>query len=167
MAEEVQIQGTGEKGKIRNPLGVIGLGFITLGIYTIVWYYKVNKEMAQIGQARGTEECGTNPTTSLLAIIPGAIIIVPPFVSMYNACKRLLATERVTGAPEGLEAPLLWLLLVFISPIGIYLFQRDLNKALESQAGGGAERPLQAPAQTAPPAAPEQPAGTQSPPPQP
>ena len=166
MAEEVQIQGSNERGKIRNPLGVIGLGFITLGIYTVVWYYKVNKEMAQIGQARGTEECGTSPTTSLLAIIPGALIIVPPFVSMYNACKRLLATERVTGAKEGLEAPLLWLLLIFIGPIGIYLFQRDLNRALESQAGGP-ERPLEAPAQTAPPAAPEQPAGAQSPPPQP
>jgi hypothetical protein len=59
------------------------------------------------------------------------------------------------------------LLLIFIGPIGIYLFQRDLNRALESQAGGGPEPPLEAPAQTAPPAAPEQPAGAQSPPPQP
>ena len=133
MAEEIQIQGSSYQGKIRNPLGVIALGFITLGIYTIVWYFKVNKEMAEVGQARGTEECGTNPTTSLLALIPGAFIIVPPFVSMYNACKRLSATERVTGAQAGMEPPLLWLILIFLSPIGLYLFQRNMNNALESQ----------------------------------
>ena len=133
MAEEIQIQGSNERGKLRNPLGVIGLGFITLGIYTIVWYFKVNKEMANVGQAKGTEECGTNPTTSLLALIPGFFIIVPPFVSMYNACKRLSATENVSGAQQGMEPPLLWLLMVFISPIGLYLFQSNLNKALQAQ----------------------------------
>ena len=133
MAEEIQIQGSNERGKLRNPLGVIGLGLITFGIYTIVWYFKVNKEMANVGQAKGTEECGTNPTTSLLALIPGALILVPPFVSMYNACKRLGATERVTGAQAGMEPPLLWLLLIFISPIGLYLFQSNLNKALQAQ----------------------------------
>lgn len=133
MAEEIQIQGSDQRGKLRNPLGVIGLGFITFGIYTIVWYFKVNKEMAGVGQAKGTEECGTNPTTSLLALIPGALIIVPPFVSMYNACKRLSATQGATGAQPGMEPPLLWLLLIFISPVGLYLFQSNLNKALEAQ----------------------------------
>ena len=31
MAEEIQISGTNEVGKIRNPLGVVGLSLITLG----------------------------------------------------------------------------------------------------------------------------------------
>ena len=91
MAEEVQIQGSSHIGKIRNPLGVIGLSIITIGIYYFFWYYKVNKEMAEIGQARGTEECGTNPGNSLLALIPGFLIIVPPYVSTYKSCKRLNA----------------------------------------------------------------------------
>ncbi len=166
MAEEIQIHGSGEIGKKRHPLGIIGLIIITLGIYFFVWYFKVNKELVAIGKARNTDECGDNPTTSLLALIPGFLIIVPPYVSFYNANKRLNAAERLTGRQEGIS-PVLMLVLYFIfSPIAVYLFQNNLNKVLEAQAGGGAGRPLEGPAQTAPPAAPEQPAGSQAAPPQ-
>lgn len=134
MAEEVQIQGTNEIGKIRNPLGIIGLAIITLGIYGIVWYYKVNKELAGIGQAKGTEECGTNPVTSVIAITLGAFILVPPFVSAYKFCTRLSAAERVTGTSQGMEPGLLFLLYVFLSPIAAYIAQSNMNKVLENQA---------------------------------
>jgi hypothetical protein len=135
MAEEVQIQGTPERGKVRNPLGVVGLTFITLGVYWWVWYYKINKEMAAIGRSHGTEECGTSPGTSLLAVTLGAFVIVPPFVSIYKTCARLRATERVTGTPEGMEPGLLFLLFVLIGPIGHYIAQSNLNKVLRQQAG--------------------------------
>ena len=166
MAEEIQIQGSGEIGKKRHPLGIIGLMLITIGIYFLVWYYKVNKEMAAIGQARNTKEAGDNPTISLLAILPGAFVIIPPYVSFYSASKRLNVTERLTGRPEGLSPVLMVILYFVFSPIAVYLFQNNLNKVLEAQARGGAERPLEAPSQTAPPAAPEQPAPGQAAPPQ-
>lgn len=135
MAEEIQIANTGELAKVRNPLGVLGLTLITFGIYYFVWYFKLNKEMATYGQANGTEEAGTSPGTSLLAITLGALVIVPSFVSTYRACKRLNTVEKLAGRPDGMDAGLLWLLLVFISPVGLYLFQLNLNKALEAQAG--------------------------------
>jgi hypothetical protein len=138
MAEEVQIQGTNEIAKIRNPLGIIGLAIITFGIYGLVWYYKVNKELANIGQARGTEECGTNPVTSILAVTLGALIIVPPFVSAYKFCTRLSAGERVTGTPPGMEPGLLFLLYIFLSPIAAYIAQSNMNKVVEAQARGTA-----------------------------
>ena len=133
MAEQIEIKGSAYQGKIRNPLGVVGLGIVTLGIYYFVWYFKVNKEMAELGQAKGTEECGTSPATSLMALLFGWIIIVPPFVSLYRSSKRLNASERVVGNPEGIEAPLLWLLFIFIGPVGHYLFQRNLNRVLQAQ----------------------------------
>jgi Domain of unknown function (DUF4234) len=133
MAEPVQIQGSSYQGKIRSPLGVVALGIVTLGIYYFVWYFKVNKEMAELGQAKGTEECGTSPGTSLVAILFGWILIVPPFVSLYRSCSRLNAGERAVGRPEGIEAPLLWLLFILIGPVGHYLFQRNLNRVLEAQ----------------------------------
>ena len=135
MAEQVEIEGGSHRGKIRNPLGVVALGLVTLGIYYLVWYFKVNKEMATLGAARGTDECGTSPGTSLIAILFGWILIVPPFVSLYRSCKRLNASEKAVGNPEGIEAPLLWLLFIFIGPVGHYLFQRNLNRVLEAQAG--------------------------------
>ncbi len=135
MADLVPIKGTQDEGKIRNPLAVIGLSIITFGIYYFVWYYKVNKEMAEIGKANNTEELGTNPGTSVLAATLGALVIVPAVISIYNSTKRLNATARVTGAPAAMDPPLLFLLLLFIGPVGIYFFQTAQNKALESQAG--------------------------------
>jgi hypothetical protein len=136
MAEEVQIQGSNERGKIRNPLGVIGLSLITLGIYSIFWYYFVNKELAEIGKAHNTDECGTSPGTSVLAITLGVFILVPPFVSIYNTTKRLAAAERLTGTPQGMEPGLLFILWIFLSPVAQYILQSNLNKVLQSQAGG-------------------------------
>ena len=100
MAEEIQISGTNDVGKIRNPLGVLGLSLITLGIYTIFWYYFTQKELAEMGRTRNTEELGTSPGTSVLAITLGALIIVPPFVSTYHATKRLGSAEGATGLPN-------------------------------------------------------------------
>ena len=43
MAETVTIEG--QPYLKRNPLGVLGLSFMTLGIYFLYWYYKVNDEL--------------------------------------------------------------------------------------------------------------------------
>jgi hypothetical protein len=42
MATTVSIDG--QVYKRRSPLGVIGLSLITIGIYGLYWYYKVNDE---------------------------------------------------------------------------------------------------------------------------
>ena len=141
MAEPVQITGTQYEGKIRNPLGVIGLALITLGIYGLFWYFYVNKEMAEMGRARNTEELGTSPATSLMAVLFGWIIIVPPFVSTFKTCKRLNNAEAAVGREQGMEAPLLWLIYIFVWPIGAYILQSNLNKVLETQAGQSAGTP--------------------------
>lgn len=154
MAEDVQIHGSNQPGKIRNPLGVIGLTLITFGIYGIVWYYKTNKELAEIGRARNTQECGTAPGTSVLAVTLGVFILVPPFVSMYNFCKRLNAAERLTGAPQGMEPGLLFVIFLFVSPVGFYLAQSSLNKVLGAQAGAMPAMAAPAPAEM-PAAAPQ------------
>lgn len=136
MAEVVQIKGSNELGKIRNPLGVVGLALITLGIYFIVWYYKVNKELAEIGRAHNSDEAGTSPVTSLLAVTLGALVIVPAFVSIYKTWARKQAAARLTGGPEGMEPGLGFLLSILIGPVGHYLLQSDMNKILQHQAGG-------------------------------
>ena len=165
MAEELLITGTPATAKIRNPLGVIGLTFITLGIYYIFWYYFVNREMKDLGESRGTDECGDSPGTSVVAITFGAFIIVPPFVSHYNAFKRMNAASRLTGAGDGFDAGLGLLLWIFLSPVAVYLFQMNLNKVWEAQRGAVAaaavaaiETPPQAAAPAAEPAAPAEPA---------
>ena len=53
--------------KIRNPLGVIGLSLITLGIYFFFWWYYVNREMRELGKTRGVD-LGQKPSNSVWAV---------------------------------------------------------------------------------------------------
>lgn len=147
MAEPVQIAGSDYWGKIRNPLGIIGLALITLGIYWFFWYYYLNKELAEMGKARNTDELGTSPGTSVLAVTLGALILVPPFVSIYRTWERKCKAEDATGQ-VGMEAGLGFLLTILIGPIGMYILQSNLNKVLQTQAAAGSSLP---PAPAAPP----------------
>jgi hypothetical protein len=147
MAEVVPIQGASSTAKVRNPLGVVALGFVTLGIYFWFWYYFVNREMRDLGEAHGTTECGTSPGTSLLAVTLGALIIVPPFISIYKSFKRMNEASRLTGAGDGFDAGLGILLWIFLSPIAMYLFQLNLNKVWNAQDGATAAVAAPAPAQ--------------------
>ena len=133
MAQEIEIRGANAVGKVRGPINVILLSFVTFGIYFYVWYFKTNKELAKLGTAKGTDELGTSPGTSLLAMTLGLFLIVPPFISLFHTWKRLNAATKLTGV-DGTEAGLGFLLALFISPIGVYLFQTDMNKVLEAQA---------------------------------
>jgi hypothetical protein len=157
MAEEVAIAGTNEFAKKRNPLGVFGLTLITIGIYHLFWWYYVNKEMVELGRAKGTGELGDSPGTSLLALIPGFLIIVPPLVSYYRGVQRMQAAARLTGA----EPANGWIALIIFFVIGFafapYL-QSCLNKVWDAQAGGGAAAAIPAAGEQPVPAQPQAPA---------
>jgi hypothetical protein len=138
LAQEVTIQGTSSTAKIRHPLGILGLMLITVGIYGFFWYYFVNRELKDFGEAHGTDECGTSPVTSLIAISLGALIIIPPFISIFKSFKRMNAASEISGAGDGFDAGLGLLLWIFISPISIYLYQLNLNKVWETQSSPAA-----------------------------
>jgi hypothetical protein len=71
---------TGRMGKARNIFLVwLAWPLITLGIYRIVWWYKINREARDLD-----ERIIVSPGLSALAITLGAFIIVPPFVSVYK-----------------------------------------------------------------------------------
>src|SRR3954454_3910103 len=97
MAAEVQIADTGSTAKTRDPLGVALLTLVTLGVYFFVWYYKVNREMSELGRARGTDELGDSPGNSLLAVTLGALIIVPAIVSIDYTFQHTQAAARRMG----------------------------------------------------------------------
>jgi heme/copper-type cytochrome/quinol oxidase subunit 2 len=134
MAQAIAIRGSNYSGKDRNPLGVIGLSLITLGIYGIFHYYYVNKELAELGKARGTTELGENPMMSVLAIVPGAILIVPAFVSVWNTWQRQSKARQMFGVQAGIDPVPGFLLHVFIGVVGVWFLQAGQNGVLEAQA---------------------------------
>ena len=110
MAETVTIQG--QSYLKRNPLGVLGLSLITLGIYGLYWYYKVNEEIL-----RYTGDQTISPSRSLLAVIPGFLLIVPPFIAYYNTSNHVVQMQQQRGIQSQISPALV-----------VILAHRDLDR---------------------------------------
>src|SRR6266508_4436452 len=108
MAERVQVRGVDVK--IRTVWAPLVLILVTLGIYYLVWYYKINRELRDYGRAAG-RPLGDSPGTSVLAISVGWLILVPPFVSWFNTFGRIRDAEEIAGVTG--ERTNVWLGLAF------------------------------------------------------
>jgi Domain of unknown function (DUF4234) len=134
MGQELQIAGAGTTAKVRNPVAVAIFAVITLGIYLVCWWYFINRELADLGRAKGTAELGDSPARSTLALFPGALLIVPALWTTVTTFRRVQAAQRLTG-----QTPINgWLGLVLylvISPAMYAYMQSGLNGVWKSQTG--------------------------------
>jgi len=155
MAETVMIDG--QRYLKRNPLGVVGLSFITIGIYFFYWYYKINDEIRLIERDESI-----SPMRSLMAMIFGWIIIVPPFIAMWNTATHVQKLEGRLDIQQRLEPALtLVIMLVVLIANGAYI-QEHLNRAWDAasmRGTAGAPPPAPPAAGAPPPAPPPPPAG--------
>jgi mannose/fructose/N-acetylgalactosamine-specific phosphotransferase system component IIC len=121
MAETVTIEG--QSYLKRNPLGVLGLTVITLGIYFLYWFWKINDELRLYKRDESI-----SPTRSLMAMLFGWLIIVPPFIAMYNTSKHVQDAEQRLGVQPQLE-PALTIVFLLIVAIGNTIYvQEHLNR---------------------------------------
>jgi Domain of unknown function (DUF4234) len=131
LAYEMNIPDSDQKVKVRNPWAVALLPFITLGIYHLVWWYKINKELKAFGESRGYD-LGRSPTNSLLALFPGFIIIVPPLVSYWRGTKRVQGASALANR-EPVNGWIALVLYLFISPAMFAYLQVSLNHVWEQE----------------------------------
>jgi hypothetical protein len=128
MAETVTIEG--KQYPKRNPLGVLALTFITLGIYGLYWYYKINDEIRTF-----TKDDTISPVRSLMAILFGWLIIVPPFIAVWNTANHVLKMEEQVGIQNQISPALTIVLLLVLSiALGIYV-QEHLNRVWDKASG--------------------------------
>ena len=121
MAETVTIGG--QSYLKRNPLAVLGLSVITLGIYFFYWFWKINDELRLYKRDESI-----SPTRSLMAMLFGWLIIVPPFIAMYNTSKHVQDAEQRLGVQPQLE-PALTIVFLLIVAIGNTIYvQEHLNR---------------------------------------
>lgn len=137
MAQSVQIAPGAGSAKVRNPWAVIGLALITLGIYYVFWYYFINREMRDFGNANGVD-LGQSPGTSVVAVTLGAFIIVPPFVSIWKTGRRMEGAQQTAGVSGG-SGPLWFVLHIIpiVSLLAPVYMQVELNKAWHAVADRG------------------------------
>jgi len=143
MAQEVEF-GRGGTGKIRSFWVGLGLAILTLSIYYFCWYYFVNDELKDIGIAEDDQNLAqSSPAQSVLAVLIGGWLIVPPLLSVYNYGQRIKRAQRLTGVERHQQInPTVAFLLYFpggilIIPALIHYWYvtKHQNTALRAAAG--------------------------------
>jgi len=109
--------------KRRNPVGVwLGLPLITLGIYTLVWYYKIHREMAEFDRRRNVPVAGP-----VLVLIFLGWTFIAPLISIYNTGGRIANAQQAAGRPRTCSGAV-GLLLMFVFGLGTLYYQVELNR---------------------------------------
>ncbi len=93
----------------RNPIMVILLSIITLGIYCIYWLVTTKIQMNTKG-----------------AQIPTAWLLIIPLVNIYWLWKFSEGVEFVTN--KGMQTVIAFLLLWLLDILGAAIIQNELNK---------------------------------------
>jgi uncharacterized protein DUF4234 len=126
---------SGTIAKLRSPVLVAVFTIITFGIYQIVWWYQVNREMAEHGRALGRDDLGDDPAASTLALFPGAMVVVPAIWTTVTTFQRIQNAQRLHR-----RIPLNgWLGLVLglvFSPALLAYMQSGLNSAWSAATPG-------------------------------
>ena len=180
MAHELQIRGSQDHVKVRSPWAAALLPIVTIGIYHLVWWYRINCELRDYGRAKGYD-LGQNPTNSLLALFPGGIVVVPALVSYWRGTKRVQGAARL-GGKEPVNGWVALILYLVLAPAFWAYLQVALNDLWRSEADplpGESlppapedpmprrmeQEPQSAESQEPPPPAPQDPGGEEPPPP--
>ena len=99
-------------GKDRSPGAVLGLSIITLGIYFLVWYYKINNEIR-----RHDPDIKVSPGWAVVAMM----IPVANVVSGYCTAARIRQMQLDDNATNTIS-PVVALLLILFLGIGYPLY---------------------------------------------
>jgi hypothetical protein len=101
---------TGAAVSYRHPVKVMLLPLVTFGIYALVWYVTLRREMNPMG-----------------AGIPSPWLLIIPIVNLFWVWKFCEGVEIVSG--KKLSGPAAFCLLFFLGVIGMAVIQDKLNKA--------------------------------------
>ena len=132
MAYELEIRGSQARVKIRSPWAAALLPIITFGIYHLVWWYRINRELQDYGEAKGYD-LGQSPVSSLLALFPGGIIVIPALITYWRGTKRIQGAARIAGR----EPPNGWIALILfvVLSLGLWAYlQISLNEVWRADA---------------------------------
>jgi hypothetical protein len=109
--------------KRRNPFAVwLGLPLITLGIYSLVWYYKVHHEMGEFDRRRNVPDIGP-----VLVLIFLGWTFIAPLISLYNCGGRIANAQRAAGLRASCSGGV-GVLLMFVFGLGTLYYQAELNR---------------------------------------
>lgn len=96
MHDAREVEGDTRRLKARRPWAVAVLSLVTFNIYTIFWYYKVNREMRDYGSTHGEQTLARGkPWHSVLAFTVGCPLVIPVLVTYVRCVGRVQDIERI------------------------------------------------------------------------
>lgn len=111
MAESVQISDAGAKAKLRSPVFVGVMTFVTLNVYSLYWWYAINRELAILARARDLPKVANRPWLALLAFSSVYLVIL--------AGVPVLALTEIDADGEesgwGARLDIVWLVALVVS----------------------------------------------------
>lgn len=118
--------GGGYNMKRRNVVGVwLGLPIITLGIYSIVWIFKVHQELA-----RYDRRIPDQSTNALLSVLFGWITLyIWPLIMWIKLAEHIRQAQRAAGLQPSCNTGLGIVLGIF--GFGSLYYQLELNKVVD------------------------------------
>ncbi|HWU05800.1 MAG TPA: DUF4234 domain-containing protein [Streptomyces sp.] len=124
------LQLSGAAMKRRGPVAVwLGLTLITLGIYQLVWYYKIHNELQEFDRRQALKPAG-----SLLVLLFLGWTVIAPLISFRNTGRAIASAQRAAGLPVTCSpAASMWLMFVF--GLNVWYMQRQLNLVVEAYPG--------------------------------
>lgn len=140
MPDEVTLAGSPCTAKVRNPWAVLGLTLITFGIYSLFWWYSINREMRDFGRVQAVEGLGEHPGLSTAAF--SGLTIFTLYISLVwtvvTTTRRVRRAQRAAGHSRELNGWISAALWIFTLTIGGMVYtQSELNKVWRAQGPGG------------------------------
>jgi len=116
-------------GRHRSPWGVWWLSTLTLGVYYLVWYVRLNKEIARVA--------GVDVTVGTVGLWLSQCVPIASWVSLAHTAQRLRTALDRAGAEPSVSAARTVMASLWFWSHTRYLQRRanELWRALEEQAG--------------------------------
>jgi len=84
-------------GQVRSPWTEWALAIVTLGVYAAVRHHRINRELRDFG-------VDVDPALSLLAFVPGAVLVVPFLVTVHRTSERIRIAQETVGLTPSVGA---------------------------------------------------------------
>ena len=125
-------------GKTRNPWGVWLLGLVTLGIYSLYWYYTVNRELRDYDP-----RIVVQPGIALVAVIFSSFTLgIAAVISWVRTGGRICKGQQYAGSNNRCSGLVGFLLGVI--GFGTVYYQSQINKIWDVYANPPAGTPIAA-----------------------
>lgn len=116
----------GRQMKRRHPWLVWALSLLTFGVYFFIWWFKIHTELRRFDARQRIR-----PLTSLVAVLFGIVLLLPPLYSTAAIGDRIARAQIGAGRTPTCSG-VVGLLLFFALGLHIVYYQTELNKIIDA-----------------------------------